>query len=87
VICDDVTFIASCINEAIGDEIKWPTIEEWITLGLCIYFEFQGYNIRLINGTFIEIKKLWNNDAQKTWFNEHKKMYYINNTVVFDHHE
>ncbi len=57
VICDDVTFIASCINEAIGDEIKWPTIEEWITLGLCIYFEFQGYSIRLINGTFIEIKK------------------------------
>ncbi len=25
VICDDVIFIASCINDVIGDEIRWPT--------------------------------------------------------------
>jgi hypothetical protein len=80
VICDNVIFIASCINEAIGDKIKWPIIEEWITLGLCIYFEFQGYSIRYFNGTFIEIKKLRNNDAQNTWFNEHKK------NVLYEQH-
>jgi hypothetical protein len=82
---DDVIiwFIASGIKEIIGDEIKWHTIEEWITIGThpkvtsCIKF---------INGTFIEIYKPWNNDIHGSWFNEHKKMYYMNNMVVFNHH-
>jgi len=26
-ICDNSVFIASCINETIGDETQWPTIK------------------------------------------------------------
>jgi hypothetical protein len=32
-ICDDAIFIASCINEAISDNIQWPIAKEWGTLG------------------------------------------------------
>jgi hypothetical protein len=27
-VCDDAIFIASCINDAIGNEIQWPTTQE-----------------------------------------------------------
>jgi hypothetical protein len=29
---DDALFIASCINNAFGNEIKWPTFEERVSL-------------------------------------------------------
>jgi hypothetical protein len=40
-VCDDTIFIASCINEALRDEIKWPSEEERVELGQC-YDEFPG---------------------------------------------
>jgi hypothetical protein len=30
--CDDALFIASCINNALGNEIQWPTVEEKVSL-------------------------------------------------------
>jgi hypothetical protein len=33
VVYDDAIFIASCINEAISNEIRWPIVEEWIMFG------------------------------------------------------
>ncbi len=32
-LCDDTSFITSCINNAFGNEIQWPTIEERVSLG------------------------------------------------------
>ncbi len=31
-ICDDAIFIASCVDDAIGDEIQWPIAQEWVVL-------------------------------------------------------
>jgi hypothetical protein len=52
-LCDDVIFIASCINHALEDEIRWSTSKEKVTLGAhlrkilrCIGFS---------NGILIEI--------------------------------
>jgi hypothetical protein len=39
--CDNVIFITSCINEAMGDKILWSTLEDWATLGTHIP-KFQG---------------------------------------------
>jgi hypothetical protein len=46
--------------------------------------EFQGY-IGLIDGTLIKIRKPWNDGAHKVWFNGHKKIYSMNNSVVLNH--
>jgi hypothetical protein len=37
-VCDDPIFITSCINDAIGDEIRWPTIEDRVMLGAQIWW-------------------------------------------------
>jgi hypothetical protein len=80
---DDVLFISSCINASIVDEIRWPTIKERATLGthlpklpICIWF---------IDGTLVEIQKCWKNQGHRSWFNGWKKIYAMNNIVVFDH--
>jgi len=33
-LCDDAIFIASCIDHALEDEIKWPTPKERLSLGV-----------------------------------------------------
>jgi hypothetical protein len=33
-LCDDALFIASCINDALTNEIQWLTLEERVALGL-----------------------------------------------------
>jgi len=35
-ICDNAIFIAFYLNETIGDEMWWLTIEEWATHGIHI---------------------------------------------------
>jgi hypothetical protein len=32
-VCDDAIFIAFYINDAIGDEIQWPTTQEQVVFG------------------------------------------------------
>jgi hypothetical protein len=48
--CDNVIFITSCINEAMGDKILWSTLEERATLDTHIP-KFQGC-IRLLTRDF-----------------------------------
>jgi hypothetical protein len=36
-ICDDAIFITSCINDVIGNEIQWPTLQEILVLGTTIH--------------------------------------------------
>ncbi len=43
--------------------------------------KFRGC-IKFINGTSIEICTPWNNDIHWSWFNKHKKMYHMNNTMM-----
>jgi hypothetical protein len=81
---DDVIFIESCTNQALEDEIQWPTPKGRVTLGahlreilMCIGF---------IDGTLIEIHKPWQNEAHCTWFNGQKKIYTMNKMVILDHH-
>jgi hypothetical protein len=73
-VCNYAIFITFCINEALSNEIRWPMVEERAQLGS-----------QIIDGIFIEIRKSWNNEAHKTWFNRHKKMYYMNNMIILDH--
>lgn len=46
--CDNVIFITSCINEAIGDEILWSILDKHATFGTHIP-KFQGC-IKLLMG-------------------------------------
>jgi len=82
-VCDDAIFIASCIDDVIGNEIWWPTTHEQVVLGTNLA-KFQCY-IGFIDGTFIKIHKPWNDGAHKFWFNGQKKIYSMNNTMVVDH--
>jgi hypothetical protein len=52
-LCDDVTFIASCINHALKDEIRWPTHEKNVILGAHLQKILRC--IGFINGILIEI--------------------------------
>jgi hypothetical protein len=55
-LCDDAIYIASCINHALEDEIKWPTPKERITLG--VHLQEILRCIGFIDGTLIEFQKL-----------------------------
>ncbi len=33
-ICDDAIFIASCINDTIRNDIRWPIAQERVVLGM-----------------------------------------------------
>jgi len=79
VVCDAI-FIASYINDAIGDEIWWFIIYENIKLGTTIP-KFEGC-IEFIIGMFIKIHKPWIDVACKDWFNGCKNIYSMDNTVV-----
>jgi hypothetical protein len=54
-LCDDAIFIASCINHALEDEIRWSTPEDRLSLGVHLR-EILGC-IGFIDGTLIEIRK------------------------------
>jgi len=42
-LCDDASFITSRINNAFGNEIQWPTIEERVSLGT----HFMSFQVAL----------------------------------------
>jgi len=83
-LCDDAISIASCINHALVDEIYWPSSFERVTLGNQLH-ESSGC-LRFINETLVEIQKPWKNPKHWTCFNDHKKIYAMNNIVILDHH-
>jgi hypothetical protein len=82
-LCDDVIFIASCINHALANEIRWPSSFERVALGNQLHE--LPWCLGFIDETLVEIQKPWN-PKHRTWFNGHKKIYAMNNTVILDHH-
>jgi hypothetical protein len=76
-LCDDVIFIASCINHALANEIHWPSSSQRVALGsqLCGLLGCLG----VIYGTLVEIQKPWKDLEYRTWFNDDKKIYAMNN--------
>ncbi len=82
-ICDDMVFIASCINEVVGDEVQWLSQKEQVIF-VQHMFKFVCC-IERINGILIKIHRPQNNLIHQSWFDEHKKMYYMNNIVAIDH--
>jgi len=83
-LCDDVIFIASCINHALVNEIYWPSYFERVALGsqFCESSRCLGF----IDKTLVEIWKPWKGSKHLTWFNGRKKIYAMKNIVVLDHH-
>jgi len=55
-----------------------------MTIGMQI-LEFQGC-IAFIDGIFFKNLKTLDNVAHGLWFNGWKKMHFMNNIVVMDHH-
>jgi hypothetical protein len=82
-VCDDTIFVASCINEVLASEIRWPSAEERRALGEMVP-QFTGC-IGLIDGTLCKIRRP-KIEEHKTFFNGRKKMYCLNSTVIVDHH-
>jgi len=81
--CDDALFVASCINEALQDQLCWPNEHDRRMLGSRIP-ELPGC-IGFIDETLVEICRPHNNPQHGRWFNGRKKIYSLNNTVVVDH--
>ena len=82
-IIDDQIFIASSINWALRDEIRWPNVQERQALASMIP-SFPGC-IGIIDGTLVKIRRPWKNPEHGKWFNGRKKMYCMNNVVIFNH--
>jgi hypothetical protein len=81
-VCDDAIFIASCIDHACSDEIRWPTAHERVQLAKQIS-EFPGC-IGFIDGTLCKIQRPSGPDHRK-YYNGRKSIYCLNNVVIIDH--
>lgn len=81
-VCDDSFFIASCVVEAISNEIRWPDAAERETLATQVP-QFEGC-IGFIDGTLLKIRRPTISE-HRVFFNGRKKMYSLNNTVIVDH--
>jgi hypothetical protein len=58
-VCDDAIFVASCVCEAIGSEIRWPDAQQRLRLERTLR-QFQGC-IGFIDGTLVEVRRPWQN--------------------------
>jgi hypothetical protein len=83
-LCDDVIFIASHINHTLANEILWPSSFERVALGSQWHELLKC--LGFIDKTLIEIRKPWKDSKHWIWFNGHKKIYVMNNTMILDHH-
>ena len=77
-------FIASYISWALRNEIKWLDVIKRQALASMVS-SFSGC-IGIIDGTLVKICRPWKNPNYSKWFNDHKKMYCMNNVVIGDHH-
>ena len=81
--CDDSIFVASCIEHALPEELRWPTAAERRELGRTLAMEFLGC-LGFIDGTLVEIRCPVD-PSHRRFFNGRKKIYSLNSTVVVDH--
>jgi hypothetical protein len=65
---DDALFVASCINVAAGDAIRWPTAAERRHLAALIP-EFNMCT-GFIDGTLVQIRRPHDNSMHANWFND-----------------
>jgi DDE superfamily endonuclease len=79
---DDAVFIASVLNVALGDEIRWPSEERRQQLSQRL-IEFPGC-IGHVDGTLCQINRP-RIAEHKRYYNNRKKMYCFNNVVIIDH--
>lgn len=83
-VCENVIFITSCIDETLVNEIHWLTFKERIALCTQLQ-EFLVRWIRFIDGTLVEVQIFIYNEVHKTWFDDWKNTYAMNNTIIMDH--
>lgn len=81
--CDDSGFVASCINEALRGELRWPGAEDRARLASRLP-AFPGC-VGFIDGTLVEIRRPKDIGIHRRYFNGRKKIYCLNSTVVVDH--
>jgi hypothetical protein len=72
------------LNEAISSEICWPTALERRELASLIP-EFQDC-IGIIDGTLVKLRRPKDASIQRMYYSGCKKMHFMNNTVISDHH-
>jgi hypothetical protein len=82
-VCDDAVFIASCIEHACEDEIRWPNPEERRRAASQVC-DLPGC-IGFIDGTLCKIRRPHSDPNHKKWYNGRKSMYCFNNVVIVDH--
>lgn len=70
-LCDDAYFVASCLNVALEDEIRWPTTEE--RLQLAAHNPDWPGCVGIIDGTLVKIRRPFHDEDHSTWFNGRKK--------------
>ena len=83
-VIDDQIFIASSINWALRDKIRWPNVLERQALASMIP-TFPSC-IGIIDGTLVKIRRPLKNPKHGKWFNGRKKIYCMNNVIIVDHH-
>lgn len=82
-VSDDSIFVASCVNEALELEIRWPGVPERVELGRVIP-QLPGC-IGFVDGTLCRVRRPFENQMHSKWFQGRKKMYCLNSTVLVDH--
>jgi hypothetical protein len=80
---DDAIYIASCLNEALSAEIRWPTLLERRELASYLR-EFPGC-ISIIDGTLVNIRCPKDVTKHRFYYTGCKKMHYMNNKAIVDH--
>ena len=70
-VSDGTILIASCMNEALCDEIEWPSEEERVELGQR-FDEFPGC-IGLFDGTLVKVRRPWKDKKHGRFFKGRKK--------------
>jgi hypothetical protein len=78
----DISFIASIVNEALSEEIRWPSQDQRQQLSQRVS-EFPGCPEHL-EGTLSRINQP-RVPEHKRYFNNRIKMYCFNNVVIVDH--
>ncbi len=85
VLCDVVIFITSCTNEIVKDKIWWFILEAIRAYYQPYYYNFNLGALSSLMACSSRATNLGIMLSTKDLDNKHKKIYSMNNTMVFDH--